>query len=162
LVASIRAGHAATRLGTAEGVHHLEYALSVWDQVPDAEDLTGNVRAELLLLLASALEGLNDIPRWHTRVHEAVRLVTPDTDPLLASRIYGALGRCWLFPDESVGRREAVERSLELAGDAPSAELAQALAAKAQFLNQIDRFAESLEWAARAIEISRAAGSTDA
>ncbi len=101
------------------------------------------------------LEGQDDIPGWHARVHEAVRLIGPDTDPLLASRIYGALGRCWLFPDDSVGRAEAVQLSLELAGTQPSEELARALDAKAHFLNQYDHFVESLEWAGRAIEVSR-------
>ena len=119
LAASLRAGNAATRIGAAEGVHHLQYALSVWDQVPDAQALTGHTRPELLLMLAQALQGQDDAPGWHARVHEAVRLIGPDTDPLLASRIYGALGRCWLFPNESVGRAEAVQLSLELAGTHP-------------------------------------------
>ena len=161
LAASIRAGNAATRLGAAEGVRHLEYALSVWDQVPDAQALTGHARAELLLMLAQGLQGQDDAPGWHARVHEAVRLIGPDTDPLLASRIYGALGRCWLFPDDSVGRAEAVQLSLELAGTHPSEELARALDAKAHFLNQYDHFMESLEWADRAIEVSRTVDCTE-
>jgi DNA-binding CsgD family transcriptional regulator len=161
LEASIRAGNAATRLGTAEGVHHLEYALAVWGQVPDAEALTGHAHADLMLMLARALRGQNDVPGWHARVHDAVRLIGPDTDPLLASRIYGALGRCWLFSHDSVGRAEAIQLSLELAGDRPSEELARALAAKAQFLNDYDHVAESLEWAGRAIEVSRAVGSAE-
>ena len=155
LAASIRAGNAARRLGAAEGVRHLEYALSVWDQVPDVQALTGHARAELLLMLAQGLEGQDDVPGWHARVHEAVRLIGPDTDPLLASRIYGALGRCWLFPNDSVGRAEAVQVSLELAGTHSSEELARALDAKAHFLSQYDHFVESLEWADRAIEVSR-------
>jgi DNA-binding CsgD family transcriptional regulator/tetratricopeptide (TPR) repeat protein len=161
LAASLRAGNAATRIGAAEGVHHLQYALSVWDHVPDAPALTGHTRAELLLMLARALQGQGDVPGWHARVHEAVRLIGPDTDPLLASRIYGALGRCWLFPDDSVGRAEAVQLSLELAGTQPSEELARALDAKANFLNQYDHFVESLEWADRAIEVSRTVDCTE-
>jgi DNA-binding CsgD family transcriptional regulator len=161
LVAAIRAGRAATRLGAAEGVHHLEYAVSVWDQVPDAQALTGLARAELLLVLAQAHETQDDVQRSHARVHEAVQLIGTDTDPLLASRIYGALGRCWLFPNDSVGRAEAVQLSLELAGSHPSEELARALDAKAHFLNQYDHFVESLEWADRAIEISRTVGCTE-
>jgi DNA-binding CsgD family transcriptional regulator/tetratricopeptide (TPR) repeat protein len=162
LVASIRAGRAATRLGAAEGVRHLEYALSVWDQVTDPETLTGSVQAELLLTLALALHGLHDVKGWHARVFEALGLIGPDTDPLLASRIYGAVGRCWLFPDGSIDRSTAVELSLELAGEKSSEELAYALVAKAQFLNAQQHLAESLEWANRAIEVSRTVGSTEA
>jgi DNA-binding CsgD family transcriptional regulator/tetratricopeptide (TPR) repeat protein len=162
LVASIRAGRAATRLGTAEGVRHIEYALSVWDGVPDAESRTGRARAELLLLLAQALEGQGDEPGWHARVHEAVRLVGPDTDPLLASRIYGALGRCRLFVDDSVDQIAAVQLAIQLAGDQPSEELAHALTAKAQFLFWRDRFAEALDWAGRAVGVSRAVDCTEA
>ena len=88
-------------------------------------------------------------------VREAVRLLGPDADPLLASRVYGALGRCWLFTDETVDEGEAVRRSLELAGAEPSEELAHALDAKARYLSRYDHFAESVEWAGRAIEVSR-------
>ena len=112
-------------------------------------------------MLAQGLQGQDDAPGWHARVHEAVRLIGPDTDPMLASRIYGALGRCWLFPDDSVGRAEAVQLSLELAGTHPSEELARALDAKAHFLNQYDHFVESLEWADRAIEVSRTVDCTE-
>ena len=162
LAASIRAGRAATRFGTAEGVHHLEYALAVWDQVPDAQTLTGLPREELMLILVEAIKGQNDVPRWHALVHEAVRSVGPDTDPLLASRIYGALARCWLFSDDSIGRAESVQLALELAGDRPSEERAHALAAKAEFLSENDRFVESLEWARQAIEVARTVGCTEA
>jgi DNA-binding CsgD family transcriptional regulator len=162
LVASIRAGRAATRFGTSEGVRHLEYALSVWDQVSNAEALTGQARGELLLMLAQALEDQNDDLAWHARVHEAVQLIRPETDPLLASRIYSALGRCWLFPDDSIDQGEAVRLAIELAGEQPSDELAYAMAARAQFLYRRDHFMESLECARRAIEIAQAADCTEA
>jgi DNA-binding CsgD family transcriptional regulator len=162
LTASVRAGRVAARLGTAEGVHHFEYALAVWDQVPNPEALTNRARAELVLMLAEALEGQSDIHRWHALVREAVQLIGPDTDPLLASRIYGALGRCWLFPEESADEVEAVRLSLELAGDQPSEELARALDAKAQFLSRYDHFVESLAWAGQAIEVSRTVGCSEA
>ena len=55
-----------------------------------------------------------------------------------------------------------MRRSLELAGDEPSEELARALDAKARYLERYDHFAESVEWAHRAIEVSRATGCTAA
>jgi DNA-binding CsgD family transcriptional regulator/tetratricopeptide (TPR) repeat protein len=160
-VASIRAGRAATRLGTAEGVHHLEYALSVWDQIPDAEPRSGIARAELLLTLSLALHGQGDLTGFRDRVYEAVRLIGPDTDQLLASRIYGAVARCRPFPDDPIDQAATVELSLKLAGEEPSEELAYALVAKAQFLNTQDRLAESLEWAGRAMDASRTVGCTE-
>ena len=162
LVASIRAGISAKQVGTAEGVHHLEYAMSIWDAVPDAEELTQRHRPDLLVMLSEAYDIQGDHHRMHSSVREAVQLLRPDTDPLLASRVYGALGRCWLFTDETVDEAEAVRRSLELAGDEPSEELAHALDAKARYLERYDHFAESVEWARRAIEVSRATGCTAA
>jgi DNA-binding CsgD family transcriptional regulator len=162
LAASVRAGIAAKRFGAAEGVHHLGYALSIWDEVPDAEELTHQHRPDLLVMLSEAYDIQGDHHRMHASVREAVRLLGPDADPLLASRVYGALGRCWLFTDETLDEAEAVRRSLELAGDEPSEELAHALDAKARYLERHDHFAESVEWARRAIEVSRATACTAA
>ena len=107
----------------------------VWDRVPDAENLAQLSKPELLLMLSEALDIQRDQLRRHAMVREAVHLVGPDTDRLLASRIYGALGKCWLFTDDTVDEAEAVRLSLELAGDEPSEELAHALDAKARYLD---------------------------
>ncbi len=159
LAASVRAGISAARFGAPEGVQHLEYALSVWDRVPDAENLAQLSKPELLLMLSEALDIQRDQLRRHAMVREAVHLVGPDTDRLLASRIYGALGKCWLFTDDTVDEAEAVRLSLELAGDEPSEELAHALDAKARYLERHGHCAEAVAWEARAIDVARSVGS---
>ncbi len=54
--------------------------------------LAGHPRAELVVLLAEATTDQGDETRWQALVSEAVRLLRPDTEPLLASRVYSALG----------------------------------------------------------------------
>ena len=47
LEASVQAGEVAWRIGAAEAVTHRERALSLWDQVPDAEARAGCTHVEL-------------------------------------------------------------------------------------------------------------------
>ena len=70
LVASIRAGISAKQVGAAEGVHHLEYAMSIWDDVPDAEELTQRHRPDLLVMLSEAYDIQGDHHRMHARPSE--------------------------------------------------------------------------------------------
>src|SRR5262249_54932080 len=65
LVASERAGIVAWKLGAAESVTHLERALSLWDQVPDADTLVGRTKVELVISLARAVLDQGDGERWH-------------------------------------------------------------------------------------------------
>ena len=91
LAASVRAGLVAQRLGLAEALTQLERALSLWDRVPDAEAVAGRPQAEIVVLLGESAGDQGDNERWHTLVRSAVDMVGPDTDPLLASRVYSAL-----------------------------------------------------------------------
>ena len=93
LAASVRAGLTATRLGAAEQVTHLERALSLWDRVPDAEVVAG-LRAD------RARRPTRRVGRRHGRLERryalarrAVDMLEADTDRLLASLAYSALGR---------------------------------------------------------------------
>ena len=69
---------------------------------------------------------------WHAHTRRAVDMLEPDTNPLLASRAYSALGFCAFFNKDTIGADEAIRRAVEYAGDAPTRELAWALAAQAQ------------------------------
>ena len=121
----------ARRVGAAEEVTHLERALSMWDRVPDAEARAGRPHIELTVMLGQAACAQGDDEGWHTYTRRAVDMLAPDTDPLLASRAYSALGFCAFFNQDSIGAEEAIRRAVELAGDAPTKELAWALAAQA-------------------------------
>jgi DNA-binding CsgD family transcriptional regulator len=162
LATSVRAGLAAKRAGTAEAVTHLERALSLWDRVPDAEGLAGHARAELVVLLAEAANDQGDKERWHALVREAVRLLRPDTEPLLASRVYSALGDCYMLTDETVSRQEAVRLAIEHAGSRPSEELARALFVESAYLMAESDWTGSLGSATKAAEVARSVGAPEA
>lgn len=162
LVASVRAGLAARQAGTAEAVTNLERALSLWERVPDAEALTQLARAEIVVLLAEATNEQGDKERWHALVRQAVGLLRPDTEPMLASRVYSALGDCYLFTDATVGRQEAVRLSIRYAGDKPSEQLARALVVESSYLLAQNDCIKSLDSANRAAEVARSVGATEA
>lgn len=156
LAASVRAAVVARKLGAAEEIAHLERALSLWDQVPDAEALAGGrSRIEVMVLRGEAACYQGDDDGWHTYTRRAVDMLEPGTEPLLASRAYSALGFCAFFNHDSIGAEEAIRRAVEYAGGAPTRELAWALAAQAQLEGRNDRYAASLNAAERAIEAAR-------
>ncbi len=161
LAASVRAGLAAKRLAAAEAVTQLERALSLWDQVSDAEAVAGHPQAELVLLLGEAATEQGDEERGYTLVRSAVDMLGPDPDRLLASRVYSALGIADA-PEAMVGRQEAIRRAVEYAGHAPTEELAFALIAQSQYLFRHNHFTYSLEAAQRAIDAARIAGCVEA
>jgi DNA-binding CsgD family transcriptional regulator/tetratricopeptide (TPR) repeat protein len=162
LAASVRAGVAAKRYGAAESVTHLERALALWDSVADAEQVAGRLRADLLVLLAESANTQGDKERWHSLLQEAVATLTPDTPPLLASRVYAALGRRFLFADDELDEEESVRRAIELAGDEPSAELAQALIAQAEIDFRRSRFEPVRRICRQAVGVARSAHAVEA
>ena len=85
-------------------------------------------------------------------------MVGPDTDPLLASRVYSALASCSFHTEDTIGAEEAIRRAVEYAGDSPTEELARALSAQAEYLNRHGRCADSVEVAVRAADAARMAG----
>ena len=156
LTASVRAGLAARRFGAFEAAAHLAYAVSIWDRVPGADEVAGHPRAEILVLLAEIAHALTDFAAQVGYAKDALRLLEPDTDPLLASRVYSALARCWYTADDVVDEGTAVQRAIELAGDSPSEELGRALWARAQLLLREGHQRAALGWAERACDVSRA------
>jgi len=123
--------------------------------VPVAEDVTGYQRPELLVLMAETARDIGEFDGWHRLLREAVALLGPETEPLLASRVYGALAVCDVFTGETVDEAEAVRRAVELAGDEPSAHLARAETARAQHRLRHLRCADSLRSAERAEQVAR-------
>ena len=161
LETSVRAGMVARRLGVAEEVTQLERALSLWDRVPDAEARAGRSRIEIVVRRAQAANSQGDGEGWHTYARRAVDMLEPDTDPLVASRAYSALGFSAFFTQDSIGAEEAIRRAVAFAGDAPTGELVWALAAQAHLHCRNDRFAGSLAAAERALDAAGSAADTD-
>ena len=155
LAASVQAGEAATRLEAPEGVTHLERALSIWDLVPDAEAVAGLQRIQLTLRLAESVGFQTDYERRYELVHRALDMLRPDTEPLLASRVYSVLAFCALFHEDPIGSAEAARRALEYAGESPSEELVRALLATSwqqQFAGHFGAGLEAFEHAAEMAE----------
>ena len=161
LETSVRAGQAARKVGAAEEVSHFARALSLWDRVPNAEAVAGRTRIELTVMLGQAANSQGDQEGWHRHMRRAVDMVQPDTPPLVASRAYSGLGFAAFFVEDSIGAEEAIRRAVEYAGDAPSKELAWALAAQAHLHGRNDRHAATLEAADRAIEAATAPGAIE-
>lgn len=151
LEASVRAGLAAKWVGTAEAVTHLERAVSVWDRVPGAESVAGRPLADLLTLLADAATDQVDWGTRRKRLRQAVALLRPDTDPLLASRVYAAWGVGFFYSDHDVvDQQEAIRLAVLHAGEQPTEELARALNAESFVHSGRNHYARSLEAATRA------------
>jgi DNA-binding CsgD family transcriptional regulator/tetratricopeptide (TPR) repeat protein len=157
LAASVRAGLAAKTYGAPEAGAHLERAIELWDQVPDPEARSGHAKADLVRLLAEVADMQGDKDRQHALVQQAVALLEPDGDPLLASRVYAALGTVCLALGDPEAHAAAVEKAVELAGDQPSAELGAALRVKADDHVRHCRYRDGLALARRAVEVARLA-----
>ena len=161
LAASVRAGFAAARLGAAEEVTHRERAMAVWDRVPDAEVVAGLQQIELVVLLGESVSNQGDFKRWHALLRQAVDMVEPTTDPLIASRAYSTFAKSCFFNEDSIGAEEAIRRALAHAGESPSEELARALIASAGYHIGHDAPAFALGATEQAADMARAVGCPD-
>jgi DNA-binding CsgD family transcriptional regulator len=135
LVACVRAAEAATRYGSQDAVTHLERAVQLWPQVPDAEAVLEMPRAELLCRLAEAYWGAywgapaDGKARARRLARQALQMVDLDADRRLASRIYATLAAATRGIGDGSEHRRAVAGALESArGLGPTPEFARALA----------------------------------
>jgi DNA-binding CsgD family transcriptional regulator len=161
LASSVRAGQAAMKVNAAEQVTHFQRALSLWDQVPNADAMAGRTRLELTLLLGQAAMQQQDLQAWYRYTRQAVDMLEPTTDRLVASRAYSALGACAFFVPDPLGPAAAIRLAVDYAGQAPTEERAWALVGMAQLHLRNDRFAEGLDEANAAVAAARAAERTD-
>ncbi len=112
LGASVEAGAAAASVyAFADAQAQYERALELWDQVPDADRLTGLDRAGLLEN-AARVAALAHPPRAVALVREAIGLVDPVADPTRAGLLHERLGRySWTAGDGATAltaHREAI------------------------------------------------------
>ena len=158
LAASVRAGATAEGFGTPEALAHLERALDLWDQVPDPQTAGGIAKPDLLRLLArfTTAEPKSDRSLWFIR--EAIRLLAPESEPLLASRVYSTYAEMCNELSDELGHLEAATRALELAEGPASLELATALRMRAWLFVRGGDAAAALEHARRAERVAHEAG----
>ena len=157
LAASVRAGERARQFGTAEAVTHLERAVALWDRVTDPEAVAERSKPDLLLLLAHACADNERRELFEALTREAVAELTPDTDRLVASRVYATLTLCQPAAGDRIDDEEALRLALEYAGTTPSRELAEALRSQSAYHHRRGHGIPALEAAERAARVARQA-----
>lgn len=163
MAASIEAGNAAAAAaGPAAAQRHLEMALELWPQVPDAEAVAGIDHPELLAEAASAAYQAGLGQRALGLIDQALAEAGPDSSPerralLLARRAEIFLGH--------EGERQAVavlEEAVELLpAQPPTAARAHILAMLARSLLRVDEYARSRSLAAEARDTAAALGAIE-
>jgi DNA-binding NarL/FixJ family response regulator len=166
--ASVRAGAEAERLGApAEAHRHYDLALELWVRVDGADQLAGMTRRKLALKSAVAAAASGDVPR-------AVHLLRRNRDALssgkapeesaeLRCRVGERLAYYLLQGENTEWYAEALEVARatvqDTPADPPTWYRARAMATYAIALGGARRDDDARDWAARAQEAARAAGS---
>ncbi len=160
LVASVRAGEAAEGVRAyGEAAALFERALELWDRVPDAEELAGTDRIDLLRVAAWNHHTEGDPERAETLLRAAAAKIDEEREPLRMAEVLDRLAdRQW-----KLGRQDEAnatqERALALVpSDEPTAQRAMLLATRAKQLMLASRHRETIEQARCAIDVARAAG----
>ena len=157
LAASVEAARQAEAVfGLAEAAGHLERALALWPDVPDAAALTGLDLAGLCSWAAELASQTGASPRAAELARRAIEL-TGDQDPAGSALLHVRLGVYQYANGSNDAGLAAFERAVELAPPS-SAERAQALAAFGTGLHMAWRHRESLVVCEQALALARAAG----
>jgi DNA-binding CsgD family transcriptional regulator/tetratricopeptide (TPR) repeat protein len=163
LAASVEAAREAEAVfGLAEAHGHLERALALWPDVPDAAELAGIDLAELCAW-TGALAGLvGAAARAVELARRAIELVGAQ-DPHRAALLHVGLGEYLLEIGSTNGLLAAFERAVELVpAEPPSPERAYALGSLAGGLMVDWRHAKSLPIAEQALALARGIGAREA
>ncbi|HTR93028.1 MAG TPA: AAA family ATPase [Trebonia sp.] len=166
--ASVRAGAEAERLGApAEAHRHYDMALELWERVDEAERLAGVTRGKLGLKSALAAAASGDVPRAVHLLRHIRDWVSgaagPGDDAELRSRVGERLAYHLLQGENAQWYIEAVEVAEVTVRETPNEPTwyrARAMATYAIALMAAHRYDDARDWANRAREAARAAGST--
>jgi DNA-binding CsgD family transcriptional regulator/tetratricopeptide (TPR) repeat protein len=134
--ASVRAGGEGMRVNApAAAAGHLERALELWDQVPDAASRAGMDRAALLLQAAEADHLSAASPRQLTLVNAAYDALGDAAGPERRALVLEQVAHMHWYMNREAEGTAAYERAVRLLADRPpSPEQASALAALGQSL----------------------------
>jgi len=161
LTASVEAARQAEAVfGLAEAAAHLERALALWPDVPDAAAKAGLDLAGLCSWAAGLASQTGASPRAAELARRAIEL-TPDQDPAGAALRHVDLGVYQYANGSNDAGLAAFERAVELTPSS-SAERAQALAALGTGLQLAWRHRESLAVCEQALALARATGAREA
>jgi DNA-binding CsgD family transcriptional regulator len=166
--ASVRAGTEAERIGApAEAHRHYDLALELWVRVEGAERLAGMTRGKLGLKSALAAAASGDVPRAVHLLRRIRGWVSGDAGPTesaeLRCRIGERLAYHLLQSENAQWYAEALEVAeatvRETLDEPPTWYRARAMATYAITLMAAHRYDDARDWANRAREAARAAGS---
>jgi DNA-binding CsgD family transcriptional regulator/tetratricopeptide (TPR) repeat protein len=166
--ASVRAGAEAERLGApAEAHRHYDLALELWVRVEEAEQIAGLTRGKLGLKSALAAAASGDVPRavhLLRRIRDWVPGAAGSAESAeLRSRVGERLAYHLLQSENKQWYAEALDVAeatvRETLDEPPTWHRARAMATYAIALMAARRYDDAQEWASRAREAARAAGS---
>ena len=163
LPASVRAGRvAAAASAPAAARRHLELALELWSQVPDAEERAGIDHVELLERAAVAVHQAGDPDRALALVDRA--LGEAGEDAAVERRAWLLVRRAEYLQD--LGREDAGLADLAQAVglmplDPPTAIAAHVLSSQARALMRVGDYSRAGEVARRALAIGEGVGATE-
>ena len=163
LAASVEAARQAEAVfGLAEAQAHLERALALWPEVPDAAELAGLDLAELCTWTAELAGEVGAAPRAVELGRRAIELVGAE-DPHRAALLHVRLGEYLYAAGSTDALLAAFERAVELVpAEPPSPERAYALGSLAGGLMVAWRHAESLPIGEQALALARDVGARKA
>jgi DNA-binding CsgD family transcriptional regulator/tetratricopeptide (TPR) repeat protein len=159
LGAAVKAArHATIAYAPADAERHLERALEVWPQVPDAEERAGMDRLGLIELAVDAAIAAGDESRALALVDDVLPSVDRDAQAARAALLLARRAEAlrWLGRGDGIAELEEAVRLLP--GDTATPELAEVLTmlASAKFLSA--EIAEGLDVSRRAVDAARAVG----
>ena len=147
--------------GLAEAHAHLERALALWPEVPDATELAGLDLAGVCTRAAGLASQIGSAPRAVELARRAIELVGAD-DLHRAAILHVDLGE-YLYETEKDAALAELERAVELVPTKPpSAERAYAVSSRAGGLMVAGRYSESLPVAEEALALARRVGAGEA
>jgi DNA-binding CsgD family transcriptional regulator len=167
--ASVRAGGEAERLGApAEAHRHYDLALELWVRVEAAERIAGMTRGKLGLKSALAAAASGDVPRAVHLLRHIRDWVSGAAGPAdsaeLRCRVGERLAYHLLQSENSQWYAEALDVAEATVRDTldepPTWYRARAMATYAIALMSAHRYDDARDWAGRAREAARAAGSS--
>ncbi len=163
LVAAVRAGAAFDRVSAPDEAHRqYERALDLWDRVPDAAQILGLQRVDLLERAAAA-ESNVDPGRAAALIRSAIPLADVAADPVRAAELWGRVGTYLDMSGDGTAGIDACRTAVRLLPvDAPPASRARVLAALGRNLMSVARFDEATEVLEEAVALAASAGADEA
>ena len=160
LAASVEAASEAEAMRAHdEAAGQIDRALSLWDLVPDADEVAGCDRIELLLRGSEVADFSGDAAHGLGLAERARAAIDEHLDPLRAARAEARIGRSLQFSGRGADAIEHLAEARRLVPrDPPTVEYVQALAAEGRVLMLNERYREAKERLEGALAIAERLG----